>query len=97
MTKRGVPRKVDANQGEIVDALRKIGASIIDLSAVGGGAPDLAVGFLGKTYLLEVKNPKTKGKLNKLQQKWHDEWKGSVYVVYSAEEAIGIVREDCFI
>lgn len=46
----------DANEPEIVKALRAAGASVkIDKS--GDGAPDLLVGYRGVTYHLEVKLP----------------------------------------
>ena len=89
--RRGTPRKVDANQAEIVDALRRVGCLVEDMSAAGGGFPDLLVGAphgRKMIYLMEVKNPKAKGKLNALQQKWHAAWQGHVCVVSSVEEAL---------
>lgn len=41
--------RTDANQVEIVSALRAIGCSVSDTSGVGGGFPDLAVGFRKRT------------------------------------------------
>lgn len=86
-----MPRKKDANQEEILRALEQVGCSIIDASAVGGGCPDLVVGRAGVTYLIEIKNPNTKGKLNKLQQRFFDTWKGQVDVAYTIEDALRIV------
>lgn len=87
--KRGTPAKIDQNQPEIVAALESIGCLVMDLSPIGGGCPDLLVSFRDTLYLLEVKNPKARGKLNKLQQAWHEEWQGRpVAVVYSIEEAL---------
>lgn len=88
---RGTPRKKDANQNEIVQALEKAGCSVMDASAVGGGFPDLIVGRPGVTYLIEIKNPRTKGKLNKLQQLFFDNWKGQAAVAHTIEEALAIV------
>ena len=79
--------KTDDNQQEIIDALRAIGASVQDLSAVGKGCADILVGHWGKNYLLEIKNPETKGKLNMLQKVWHKNWHGQVAVVRTVEEA----------
>lgn len=92
MSLRTTPRRVDANQPEIVEALRGIGCSVIDLSAIGKGCPDLLVysPSTQKVLLFEVKNPKAKGKLNKLQQKWIDTWQGQVAVVWTVEEAISV-------
>ena len=87
--KRGTPARIDQNQPEIIAALEAVGCLVMDLSPIGGGCPDLLVSFRDTLYLLEVKNPKTRGKLNKLQQAWHENWKGRpVSVVYSVEEAL---------
>ena len=79
--------KTDDNQQEIIDALRAIGASVQDLSAVGKGCADILVGQWGKNYLLEIKNPDTKGKLSTNQKVWHKNWHGQVAVVRTVEEA----------
>lgn len=92
--------KVDGNQGEIVEALRKAGCSVQCLHAVGGGVPDLLVGR--KTYfgagrtnlLLEVKDGRlspSRRQLTPEQEDWHAEWRGSVVVVTSVEEALRAV------
>jgi hypothetical protein len=94
---RGIPRKKDANQNEIVEALERYGCSVIDASAIGGGCPDIFVGKNGVTLLIEIKNPNAKGKLNKLQERWHAGWKGQVAVVYTIAEAIKIVDELCVV
>ena len=41
MRKRG---RTDGNQSEIVKALRKLGYSVLVMSSMGGGAPDICVG-----------------------------------------------------
>ena len=48
--------KIDANQTQVVIALRAAGATVQSLAAVGVGVPDLLVGFRGQTYLMEVKD-----------------------------------------
>jgi hypothetical protein len=88
-------RKVDSNHGEVVNALRKVGASVQSLAKVGGGCPDLAVGFNGVNYLLEVKDGKAGDKRqrqpNSLQREWYMHWQGRVDVVTSVEEALAII------
>lgn len=48
--------RTDANQAQIVAALRRMGAYVVDLSAVGMGVPDLLVGWRGAWHLIEVKD-----------------------------------------
>jgi len=87
--------KVDANQTEIVDALRTVGASVHSLAAVGGGIPDLLVGFRRVTYLLEVKDGKKKPSARELtpdQVRFHADWfGGACVVVNSVPEALAAV------
>lgn len=69
-----------------MDALRKVGASVVSLHTVGRGCPDILVGYRGKNYLMEIK---VKGKtLRDNQQKWADDWKGAVLLVRTPTEAI---------
>jgi len=77
-------KKIDAIQPELVDHARKLGASVEMLHRVGSGVPDLLLGFEGKNYLVEVKSEK--GKLNKLQVKWHTDWKGQKCVIRTKKE-----------
>ena len=77
--------KVDANQSQIVQALRAVGCTVQCLHTVGQGVPDLLVGFSGKNILVKVKDG-PKPKLTPDQVVWHSEWKGQVCVVRSAED-----------
>lgn len=85
---------VDANHGDIVRALRTCGASVESLASVGGGVPDLLVGFRATTDILEVKTED--GELEPSQEKWIRCWRGRpVVVVRSSVEAlraIGAIR-----
>ena len=78
--------KVDANQAEIVDALRQVGASVLVLSRVGQGCADLAAGIRGETFFLEVKTDK--GKLTPAEREFMDEWRGHYAIVRTPEEAL---------
>lgn len=89
--------RVDANQPAIVKALRAIGCSLSDTSGVGGGFPDLAVGFRKRTVLLEVKDgskPPSARELTPDQVLWHISWRGQVAVVTSIEEAIAAITAE---
>jgi hypothetical protein len=82
--------KVDANQEQIVIALRAAGASVQTLAAVGKGVPDLLVGFQGKTLLLEVKDgqkPPSERRLTEDQLKWHGAWRGGPLAVVDGVDA----------
>jgi hypothetical protein len=86
--------RTDANQAEVVKALRAAGATVTDTSGVGGGFPDLAVGYGGLNYFLEVKDgskPPSAQKLSQHQEKWHREWKGHACVVNSPEAALAAI------
>lgn len=89
--RRGTARKVDANQGEIVSALRSLGCHVLELSAVGGGVPDLVVWHRDgiRARLVEIKNPLTRGKLNDVQTQWHANWTGmKPLVLTTVEQAV---------
>jgi hypothetical protein len=88
--------KVDANQVQIVEALRAAGATVQSLATVGQGVPDLLVGFAGKTLLLEVKDgskiPSAR-RLTEQQLVWHGAWRGGpLAVVDNVEAALRALR-----
>jgi hypothetical protein len=82
-----------------VDALRKAGASVQSLAALGKGVPDLLVAIRGVNLLMEIKDgskPKSAQKLTEDQLKWHGAWQGPVCVVDGPEAAlrmIGVINE----
>ncbi len=92
-------RKIDANQPEIVKALRKIGCSVAITSGAGDGFPDIVVGRTDingerKNWLIEIKDgdkPLSAQKLKPLQVKFHAGWLGQIDVVNSAQGAINLV------
>ena len=85
---------LDANQPDIVKALRQAGASVTSLASVGGGCPDLLVGIRKVTTVIEVKDgakPPSKRKLTEAEQDWHDAYQGSVHIVESIEQALAVL------
>ena len=87
--------ETDANQTQVVNALRQAGASVQSLAAVGKGCPDLLVGYQGINYLMEVKDGSKVPSAQKLtidQEHWHSVWKGVVHVVKSKDEALKILK-----
>ena len=85
---------VDANQAEIVKALRKAGASVHPLHRGGQGGPDLAVVHRGVNHSIEVKDgsklPSARG-LTDAQFRWHSLWAGTVSIAESVEDALRII------
>ena len=91
--------KVDANQTQVVEALRAAGATVQSLAAVGQGVPDLLVGFQGQTILMEVKDgrkPPSERRLTEDQLKWHGEWRGGPLAVVDGVDAalrvLGVIK-----
>jgi hypothetical protein len=77
--------RTDANQHELVEALKKIGAKCFYIKE----PVDLVVGFRGRSLLLEVKRP---GKpTTKAQEEFFATWPGEAHLVYTIDEAISAV------
>lgn len=95
--------RVDASQREIVAELRRVGATVQQLTNVGGGCPDILVGWAGANYLLECKSPARRNKQGavrpseEMHEAWHRIWRGQVATVWTPTEAlqaIGVLRHD---
>lgn len=86
--------KADANQKNIVAALRKAGASVVPTHTVGQGFPDLVVAFNGRTMLLEIKDPtqpKHRHELTPAQVEFHAKWTGEIHIVFTVEQALEVI------
>jgi hypothetical protein len=86
--RRSHAAKVDANQGEIVKALRQIGVSVALTNAVGDGFSDLVCGYRGRSHLLEVKD--RLGVLTPDQAEFVRFWRGDYHVVRSVRDALAL-------
>ncbi len=83
--------RVDANQMQIVSALRAAGAYVWVI-----GLPvDLLVGYKNHTFLVEIKTD-SKKRLTKLQTDFFENWSGSTLARIDSPEAalrmIGVVK-----
>jgi hypothetical protein len=80
--------RVDVNQAEIVDALRKAGAYVWIL-----GLPvDILIGYKGKTVLAEIKRD-SKAKKTALQREFFEAWPGGTLVrIDSVEAALRVLK-----
>ena len=88
--------RIDANQDQIVSALRAAGATV-RIVTQGNGLPDLLVGYRGHTILMEVKDGQkvpSARKLTDAEQKFFDEWRGGTLCkVESVDEALDIIKK----
>lgn len=86
--------RIDANQPEIVAALRGVGAAVQPLHAVGKGCPDLLVSHRMVNYLIEIKDgakPPSARRLTPDQLEWHDAWRAPVHIVTTVEDALDVI------
>ena len=82
--------RIDKNHPEIVEAFRKLGASVLSLAPLGRGIPDLLVAIGGVTWLIEIKSKK--GKENDLQLEWAENWRGARAVVRDTQGVETVVK-----
>ena len=90
--------KIDANQPEIVAALRKVGATVHSTAGVAKGFPDLTVGYKRATYLLEVKDgskPASRRELTPAEQTVYLQLKTvapeCIHIVYDVPGALSAI------
>ena len=97
MSKYRQAARIDENQNEIVKKLRTYGCSVQT------GMDDLLIGYKGRSYWVEIKDPaKTKnkngnykaGSIKPSQQKLLDDWKGHYSICCSFEEIIEVIKND---
>jgi hypothetical protein len=87
--------RVDSNHEEIVKALREAGASVKSCAQLGHGWPDIAVGWRGRNFFFEIKDPKRKPSERVLttdEKAWHYCWNGQVCVIESVEAAFEVME-----
>jgi len=72
-------RRVDIDQKQVIAQLEEMGFSVLNLSTVGRGCPDLLVGKNGQNFLLEIKSEN--GTLTPAQIEFHKNWQGHCGVV----------------
>ena len=87
--------KADKNQKGIVEQLRSLGCS------VAYGHDDILVGYQGKTYWFEVKDPEKllckdgvtfrKGAVTPAQTKLRSTWRGHYAIIWELEQILEII------
>jgi hypothetical protein len=85
-------KRVDENQRTITHTFIAMGASVLNLSTVGRGCPDLLIGYRGVSCLVEVKSSE-KAAYTEPQIKFMQEWRGGpVSRVDSVDAAIRLIK-----
>jgi len=88
--------RIDTNQKEIVEALRKAGATVVSLASMKHGCPDLLVGYARETILVEVKRD-AKAKYTPDQLEFLGKWRGGAVCridsIDGAMRMLGIIRK----
>jgi hypothetical protein len=82
--------KKDTNHNAIAQSCRDIGATVLDMSSLGDGAPDFCAGYRGRNCLFEVKRDR-KAKLTQDQRDFHLLWNGKIHTVTTGDEATDIL------
>ena len=78
----------DKNEQAIVDGLKRRGVSVMRLDE----PADLLVGYAGRLFLVEVKNPDANGRLTKHQVPFHQKWgEFGVFAVETLDEALAAI------
>jgi hypothetical protein len=85
--------KVDANQKEMLDTARRMGASV-KIVAMVPGFVDAVLGWCKQNFLVEIKNgknPPSQQKLTFMEQQFKDNWKGQYCILKSNDEMIAFL------
>jgi len=85
-------KRVDENQNLIKHTFICLGASVLDLSRVGQGCPDLLIGYKSKSVLVEIKRD-SKATFTEPQVKFMQKWRGgAVSRIDSVDAAIRLIK-----
>ena len=90
-----VNAKVDANHPQIVKELRKLKGVTVRSVATIKNFLDIVVGYDGKNYLFEIKDPDkppSQRKLTEGEQKFFDEWTGQADLALTTQDIIEIIN-----
>jgi len=83
-------RRTDNTHAPIREALRQVGATVLDTHTLGEGFPDLVVGYRHRTFLIECKTirPTREGGSHgesDLQRQLREGWRGADWLVVTSE------------
>jgi Holliday junction resolvase len=87
--------RIDANQPDLVNIMRGMGASVEITSGAHDGMTDLIVGFGGVTVLVEVKDgsrPPSERKFTPKQVEFHSRFMGAITTIETVDQAIELMN-----
>lgn len=84
----------DLNQSAIVRSLRKLGASVSVVSSAAHGY-DLVIGYRGRNFIAEVKQPGRKDDLTPNERAMIETWRGSYLLIDGVEDFIEQIEKLC--
>ena len=85
-------KRVDENQNQIIHTFIALGASVLNLSRVGQGCPDILVGYKKHSVLCEIKRNE-KSAYTEPQIKFMQNWRGGpVNRIDSVDAAIRLIK-----
>ena len=84
-------KRTDANHSLIVQAIRGMGATVLDLSRQGQGCPDLLISYQGSMALVKIKAD-AKKKYTPQQNLFMTCWQAPVHRVETIEQAESLVK-----
>lgn len=87
----------DDNHDELVKLFEQLGCTVAQMHACGvPGFPDIAVGAVGRTWLVELKNPNSRygrAGFNDNQTAFARDWRGGrVYMASTPDDVIELVQ-----
>ena len=86
-------RRVDANQNQIIHTFIALGASVLNLSRVGEGCPDILIGYKGKHSILCEIKANEKKLYTEPQIKFMQNWRGgAICRIDSVDAAIRLIK-----
>ena len=86
----------DSNHAEIVNKLIQHNISVLDLASLGGGCPDILIGFKTTTgssvnLLVELKSS-SKAKVRPIQEEFIKDWQGMSTICWDAKSILHICK-----
>jgi hypothetical protein len=90
-------KRIDENQPALVKQLRQIpGVTVAHTHMIGEGFGDIIVGFRGKNFLIEIKDPSkppSKRRLTPDEEKFHNEWTGQIDVAETVSDVLNVINQ----